>query len=271
MRPLSRGRASEPAPQAEGRRASAARSRSGGGEGRARRARGPERGGRCPCSPPTHERPAARWPGTVLAESRVSQRSIAAAYTPSPSSAARPAQPPPRPAHAQPRRAGAAHAPVAQASRSPARGRGLSVPRSSSPGTAPSYAGARSPGRPRSPARPRRPQPSPELLGFKLVPSITSYLPIARHQLLQVPQHCFSQLLGRNCPSRGRLGEAECPDALGGTEPGGFQRSPDKSDCTAEGMGPQKQQAQAERQVSNSQHNAMSTTPLCISVSTSFI
>lgn len=71
------------------------------------------------------------------------------------------------------------------------------------PGTASFYAGARSPRRPRSPGRPRWPRPSPGLLGFKLVPSITSYLPIGPHQLLQVPHHCFSQLLGRNGSSHG--------------------------------------------------------------------
>lgn len=85
----------------------------------------------------------------------------------------------------------------------------LSVPLPGSPGTAPSHAGARRPRRPRSPARPRLPRPSPGLLVFKLVPSITPNLTIARHQLLQVPHHFFSQLLGRNRPSRERRGRAE--------------------------------------------------------------
>lgn len=58
MRPLRRGRASEPAPRAEGRGAAAARSRSGGwGRGPSPGGRaGPERGGRCPV--PSHARAA---------------------------------------------------------------------------------------------------------------------------------------------------------------------------------------------------------------------
>lgn len=85
----------------------------------------------------------------------------------------------------------------------------LSVPRPGSPGTAPSYAGARSGAALALQQSHGGPGPTPGLLGFKLVPSITSYLPIARHQLLQVPHHCFSQLLGRNRLSRGRRGGAE--------------------------------------------------------------
>lgn len=88
----------------------------------------------------------------VPAESRASQRSIAAAYTPSPSSAARPAQPPPRPRARPAASPGAAHAPAAWASRLPpgaARGQGRSHL-----AVAPAWPGRRPGGTPARCARP---------------------------------------------------------------------------------------------------------------------
>lgn len=64
MRPLSRGRASEPAPQAEGRGAAPrqrARAPGGGGGGRAREGARGRSAADAALFPPTHERPAARW------------------------------------------------------------------------------------------------------------------------------------------------------------------------------------------------------------------
>lgn len=116
------------------------------------------------------------------------------------------------------------------AARSPSRppgvpARQLCVPRPGSPGTASSYAGARSPRRPCSPARPRRLRPCPGLLGFKLVPSLPAYRPTptvaSSAPLLLVTSRSKLPLPGAPGKSRNRN---KCPDAFGGTEPRGFQR-----------------------------------------------